>query len=152
MAIFKTTKEEIDLVFEKQNQFTIEAPYNHAFNISVNSNVTILNRIYNSHEIKNDYFPFFKQRLWSSSENKLISDMLLVGNEPLIYMALKWIPFEVLQRKVYYEKEKLFHRPLERKEYLLIQEYNEHKISFEQLLISCKCRTKESLEFIIKKM
>ena len=118
MAIFKTTKEEIDLVFEKQNQFTIEAPYNHAFNISVNSNVTILNRIYNSHEIKNDYFPFFKQRLWSSSENKLISDMLLAGNEPLIYMALKWIPFEVLQRKVYYEKEKLFHRPLERKEYL----------------------------------
>lgn len=80
------TKEEMDFVFEKLNQFTIEAPYDHAFNISVNSNVAILNRIYNSHDIKNDYFPYYKQRFWSSSENKLISDMLLAGNEYLIYI------------------------------------------------------------------
>ena len=144
--------EEIDFIFNKLNEFTQKAPYEHAFNISVNSNVTILNRIYNSKQIENDYLPYFKQRLWSSAEEKLIVKMILSESEYLIYTALKSIPFQTLQRKIYLEKIKIYNRPLDSNEYILIQQYKEHKISFDQLLFSCKWRTKESLEFLIKNM
>ena len=78
--------------------------------------------------------------------------MILSESEYLIYTALKSIPFQTLQRKIYLEKIKIYNRPLDSNEYILIQQYKEHKISFDQLLFSCKWRTKESLEFFIKNM
>ena len=145
-------EEETDFIFNKLKEFITEAPYNHAFNISTNSNVSILNRIYSSKEIKNDYSPYFKQILWSSSENKLITQMILTGNEFSIYSTLKWIPQKVLHQKIYQEKQKLYYRPLDRTEFLNVQQYIERKISIEQLLSLCKWRTKESLEFLAKQL
>lgn len=56
------------------------------------------------------------------------------------------------QQKIFLEKQKLYYRPLERSEFLNIQQYIEHKISIEQLLDLCKWRTKESLEFLAKQL